>query len=132
MEAIDRGRKPVFIHVSVDFGGSDAGVAEQFLNHAEIGSTREKMGGKGVAQKVGVNAGVEAGSLGGSFDDSPKVGGGQATTVIPQKDLSPRFRADEFGSGGVKVTLDGFLGGLAQKNESLLIPFTDDTSTTSR
>lgn len=132
MEAIDRGRKPVFIHVSVDFGGSDAGVAEQFLNHAEIGSTREEMGGKGVAQKVGVDAGVEAGSLGGSFDDSPKVGGGQATTVIPQKDLSTRFRADEFGSGSVKIPLDGFLGGLAQKNESLLVSFSDDTSTTPR
>ncbi len=32
----------------------------------------------------------------------------------------------------MKVPLDGFLGGLAQKDESLLIPFADDTSTTSR
>ena len=79
---------------------------------------------------MGVDAGIKAGSLGGSFDDSPKVGGGQATTVISQKDLSTRFRADEFGSGSVKVTLDGFLGGLAQKNESLLVSFADDTSTT--
>ena len=46
MEAIDSGRKPVFIHVGVDFGGSDAGVAEQLLNHAEIGPARQEMGGK--------------------------------------------------------------------------------------
>ncbi len=91
MEAIDRGRKPVFIHVGVDFGGSDAGVAEHLLNHAEIGPTRQEMGGKGVAQKVGIDAGIEASGLRGPFDDTPKVGGGQAPAVISQKDLSTRF-----------------------------------------
>jgi hypothetical protein len=46
------------------------------------------MGGKGVAKKVGVDAGIEAGGLGGSFYDSPKVRCGQAPAMISKKDLT--------------------------------------------
>ena len=44
-----------------------------------------------MAQKVGIDAGIEASGLRGPFDDTPKVGGGQAPAVISQKDLSTRF-----------------------------------------
>jgi hypothetical protein len=49
MEAIDGRRKPVFIDVGVNFGGSDTGVTQKFLDDAEIGSAREKVGGERVA-----------------------------------------------------------------------------------
>jgi hypothetical protein len=49
MEAIDGRRKPVFIDVGVNFGRSDTGVTQKFLDDTEIGSTREKVGGERVA-----------------------------------------------------------------------------------
>ena len=39
MEAIDRGRKPVFIYVGVDLCRADAGVAKKLLNDAQVGPT---------------------------------------------------------------------------------------------
>jgi len=49
MEAIDGRRKPVFIDVGVNFGRADTGVTQKFLDDAEIGSAREKVGGERVA-----------------------------------------------------------------------------------
>ena len=47
------------------------------------------MGGKGVAKKVGVDTCIEAGGLGRSFYDSPKVRCGQAPAMVSKKDLTP-------------------------------------------
>jgi hypothetical protein len=74
--------------VGVDLCRADAGVAKKFLNDAQVGPTRKQMGGKGVAKKVGVDAGIEAGGLGRSFYDSPKVRCGQAPAMISKKDLT--------------------------------------------
>jgi hypothetical protein len=88
MEAIDGCRKSVFIYVGVDLCRADAGVAKKFLNDAQVGPTRKQVGGKGVAKKVGVDSGIEAGGLGRSFYDSPKVRCGQAPAMISKKDLT--------------------------------------------
>ena len=88
MEAIDGCRKSVFIHVGVDLCRADTGVAEKFLNHSQVGPTRKQVGGKGVAKKVGVDAGIKAGGLGRSFYNSPKVRCGQAPAMISKKDLT--------------------------------------------
>ncbi len=73
--------------MGINFGGGDAGVTEKFLDNAKIGSAREQVSGKGVAEKMGVDAGIETRGLGGSFDDSPKVGGGDPASVIPQENF---------------------------------------------
>jgi hypothetical protein len=36
---------------------------------------------------MGVDAGIKPSGLGGSFDDAPKVGGGDPAAVIPQKNF---------------------------------------------
>ena len=45
--------QPFFLHVGVDLGGGDTGVAEEFLHAAQVGPAGEQMGRKGVAQGVG-------------------------------------------------------------------------------
>ena len=87
MESVKRCCEAIFVHMGIDFGGGDAGVTEKFLDDAKIGSAREQVGGKRVAEKMGVDAGIETRGLGGSFDDSPKVGGGDPAAVIPQKNF---------------------------------------------
>ena len=49
--------QPGLEHVGVDLGGGDAGVAEQGLDHAEVGAVGEEVGGEGVAEGVGRDRG---------------------------------------------------------------------------
>lgn len=41
------------VEVGVDFGGGDAGVAQEFLQDAEVDPRFQEMGGEGVTQGVG-------------------------------------------------------------------------------
>ena len=48
--------------VGVDLGGGDVGVAEQGLDHAQIGPAFQQMGGEGMAQHMRADPGrIEAG-----------------------------------------------------------------------
>jgi hypothetical protein len=87
MEAIDRRRKPVFVHMGVNFGCADTRVAEEFLNDTKISPARQKVSRERVSEKVRIDAGMQTCGLGRSFDDSPKVGGGNPAAVIPQKNF---------------------------------------------
>ena len=40
--------------MSVDLGGLQAGVAQQFLHHPEVGAAVEQVGGEAVAEGVGM------------------------------------------------------------------------------
>ncbi len=42
--------------VGVDLGGRDVSVAQQGLNHAQVGPAFQQVGGEGVAQDVGADA----------------------------------------------------------------------------
>jgi hypothetical protein len=42
--------------MGVDLGGVERGVAEEFLNQAKIGSPFEKVGRKGMAELMGMEA----------------------------------------------------------------------------
>ena len=88
MESVKRCCEPIFVHMGINFRGGDAGVTEKFLDNAKIGSAREQVGGKRVAEEMRIDAAIKASGLGGSFDDSPKVGGGDPASVIPQENFS--------------------------------------------
>jgi hypothetical protein len=80
--------------VGVDLGRADAGVAEEFLDDAEVGAAGEQMGGEGVAEEMGIDAGIKPGGLGGFFHDPPEVGGGEAAAVVAEEHLAAGFGAD--------------------------------------
>jgi hypothetical protein len=132
MEAIDRRRKPVFVHMGVNFGCANTRVAKEFLNDTKISSARQKVGREGVSEKVRIDAGIQSCGLGCSFDNSPKVGSGESAPVVSEKDFSSRFRADKLGAGGMEITIQGFMGGRTQKDEALLISFANHTSASTR
>jgi hypothetical protein len=111
MEAIDRRRKPVFVHMGVNFSCADTRVAKEFLNDTKISPAGQKVGREGVSEKVRIDAGIQSCGLGCSFDNSPKVGSGESAPVVSEKDLSSRFGADKFGAGGMEITIQGLLGG---------------------
>jgi hypothetical protein len=132
MEAIDRRRKPVFVHMGVDFGCANTRGAKEFLNDTKISPAGQKVGREGVSEKVRIDAGIQSCGLGCSFDNSPKVGSGESAPVVSEKDFSSRFRADKFGASGMEITIQGFMGGRTQKDKALLISFANHTSASTR
>jgi hypothetical protein len=128
MEAIDRRRKPVFVHMGVDFGCANTRVAKEFLNDTKISPAGQKVGREGVSEKVRIDAGIQTCGLGRSFDNSPKVRRGESAPVVSEKDFSSRFGADKFWAGGMEITIQGFLGSRTQKNKALLISLANHAS----
>lgn len=63
----------VAVEVGVDLCCCEAGVAEHFLDDAEVGAAGHEVGGEAVAEHVGVDA-LEAGAGGPSADDDPDGG----------------------------------------------------------
>src|SRR5438132_1628263 len=64
--------KPAQLDAGVDLGRGDRSVAEHLLNHAEVGATREQVGGKAVPEGVRTDITRETGLPGISFDDRPE------------------------------------------------------------
>jgi hypothetical protein len=132
MEAIDRRRKPVFVHMGVNFSCANTRVAKEFLNDTKISPAGQEVGREGVSEKVRIDAGIQTCGLGRSFDNSPKVGRSESAAMVSEKDLSPRFGSDKFRASGMEITIQGLLGGRTQKHKALLISFANHTSASTR
>lgn len=75
------------VDVCVELGGGDVGVAEEFLDDAEVGAAVEEMCGKGVAECVGVHVG-ETCAGGDSFDDLPDGHAFEGAAVAGEEESS--------------------------------------------
>ncbi len=71
MEGLEGVLQVLLADVGVAVGGGDAGVAEHFLDDAQVGAVFEKVGGEGVAERVWRDRPGDAGDLGVAFD-APK------------------------------------------------------------
>jgi hypothetical protein len=116
----------------INLGRGEAFMAQKLLDHPEVGPAGKKVGGKGVTQKMGIDAGVESSRFGRLFDDAPEVGSGEAATVVAEKHVPSRFGADQLGSGDIEVVLEGFLRDRPEKNEAFLVSFSTDPGATAR
>ena len=61
------------VHMGVDLRRRDVGVAEHFLNDAQVGPAGEQMGGEAMPEKVGVDVGFEPGTRCVAFDELPNA-----------------------------------------------------------
>lgn len=67
--------------LGVDLGGGKAGVAEELLDIAEVGSAREQVCSEGMAKRVGRNI-MDIGTLGDVFiDHAADAAGGEAASA---------------------------------------------------
>ena len=67
---VDLLQSPV-VDVGINLGGGNVGVPEKFLDHPQISSVLEEVGGKGVAQEVWVDVLFESGLAGPFLYDFP-------------------------------------------------------------
>lgn len=67
---VDLLQSPV-VDVGINLGGGNIGVPEKFLDHPQISSVLEEVGGKGVAQEVRIDVLFEPGLAGTFLYDFP-------------------------------------------------------------
>ena len=109
--------------MGVDLGGGGIGEAQQGLDHAQVGAALKQVGGEGVAQDVGADAGrVDPGVDGGLVQQLGEAARGQ---VAPGRGRGeqPRTVRGLFGPGGVAGDQPGFdrlAGGSVQGGQPLL------------
>jgi len=117
-------------NVGVDFRRADSGVAEQFLDNAEIGAMLQKMGGETVAEHVGSNVASEAGTTDALFDAEPKCNGGKRGAAFGQENVAGGFLRDQFGTASIDKALDCGDGLSAERNDAFLVAFADHVDET--
>ena len=80
--------------VGVPVGGGDIGMAQEFLDDAEVGAVFEEMGGKRVAEGVGRDRLGEADFGGVVFDSLPNADAAHAGAALGDEDGSVAFFAE--------------------------------------
>ena len=63
--------KSLLIHVRIDLGRRNIGVAQHFLNNAQIGAIAEQVGREAVPEKVRINILLQPGAPRVFFHDLP-------------------------------------------------------------
>lgn len=81
---VDLAHPPV-AHVGVDRRGIEAGVAEQLLDHPQVGPAVQHMSRAGVAQQVAAALGIHADGIEVAAHEVPKRPGAEAVTVTGEE-----------------------------------------------
>jgi hypothetical protein len=136
VEGAADGEGPLAEDVGVDHGGADIGVAEEFLDGADVVAVLEEVGGEGVAEGVAVDALLDFGLAGGVGDGflegvlvavvaageagagvDGEAGGGEGVLPLPVAACVGEFAGERFGEvdlsvagGEVLVVEDADLG----------------------
>jgi len=78
----------VLIDVGVDLGRGNIGMAEHFLDDAQIGAIAEEMGSETVSQEMWINIFLQAGMSRMFFHNLPDTGSGQFAAACRLKNLA--------------------------------------------
>ena len=85
----------VLIDVGVDLRRGNVGVAEHFLDYAQVCAVREKVCGKAVAHFVRMDVLFEAAGRGALEEDAAQALAGEAAAAFAEENVALRFRAHE-------------------------------------
>lgn len=85
----------VLIDVGVDLRRRDIGVAEHFLDHAQVRAVGEQVRGKAVPHLVRMDVLFEAAGRGAFEEDAAQALAGEAAAAFAEENVALRFRAHE-------------------------------------
>ncbi len=112
--------------MGIGFGGGDAGMAEEFLDDAEIGPVFEEVGGEGMSEHVGGHVPFDTCAADPRFDAEPEGDGSEGGAATGEEDVGRGFRGDQAGTSGGEVTFEGGTGGASDGHDPFLVAFADD------
>ena len=81
--------------VGIDLRRADGGVAEQFLDHAQVGAMLQQVGGEAVPQHVRGDVPRNGGLACPMFDPFPKGHSGKGRTALGEEEIGRGFARDE-------------------------------------
>jgi len=111
----------------IDLGRRDVGVAEHFLDGAEVGPALEQVGGKGMAEGMRRDGLLDAGSVDVASEDFPGTHARERlATSIQEEDALP-LPFLEFRALLADVGRNGRDRGSADGHEALLAAFAENT-----
>ncbi len=96
------------------------------MDNAEVGAVFEEVGGKGVAEQVGVNVLGEASGFGGGFGELPDAVWGEGTSVDGKQEMAARDFPDERGAFVFEIAFEGFGRFCADRQDAGFVAFTGD------
>lgn len=121
MKSLVDGFEAVRFDFGVNLGGGDVGMAEHHLDRTQVGTARQQMGGKGMAQHVGTDP-VPGSSLDGDAgDDLPEPVAGHGAAPVVQEQKGAGFFLDQLRPSLVKVVFDTFPGRLAKGHQPFFV-----------
>src|SRR6476659_5166561 len=128
-EVVDR-PQPLRGDACVDLGGGEAGVAEELLDHADVGAVVEHVGAARVPEHVGEEPVAEPGPVAGRAHDEPGTLTGEPATPCVQKHgvaaALPRRRAPlQLGSTVLEVVVEGGARGAPERDHPFLAPLAE-------
>lgn len=118
--------QPVAGDVGVDLGGADGGMAEEFLDDAEVGAVFEQVRGEAVSQHVRGDAARDAGVFDAFLDALPHGDRREGGAALGQEEVGGRAGRDQLGAAGGEVTVDGVDGFAADGDDAFLVALADD------
>jgi len=116
--------------VGVNFGGADGGVAQEFLDDAQVGAMLEQVGGEAVPEHVGGDVPLHSRAAHAVFDALPQSHGRERFVVAGQKHGRRRFGGDQFGPAGGEVLLQRGHGNLTDGHHTFLVALAYDIDET--
>ena len=112
--------------VGVDFRGTDAGVAKEFLDDAKVGTAFQEMCGKAVPQHVRRYVASDPSARHAGLDPSPDGTGGKGGTALGEKHIGRGTRLHEIRSTGLEILLHRRHSRAAQRHDAFLVALAND------
>lgn len=128
MELAMDGFESVLIDMGVDLGRGNIGMAEHFLDDAQIGAIAEEMGSETVSQEMWINIFLQARMPRMFFHDLPDAGSGQFATAGRQKNLAAAAALHQRGALGREICGQCFARLAAHRDEARFVAFAGNTN----
>ena len=128
MELFMDGFQTALFHMGVDLGGRNIGVPQHFLDDPQIGPVSQKMGGKRMSQKMGINVDFNSAAGRNLFYDLPNPLGCQLLPVPGQENFVAGLAANQSDSFLGQIPINRFTGHPSDRHQPGLRPFADHSN----
>jgi len=114
------------VDLGVNLGGRHGCVPQKLLDHAEVGPAFEEMGGKGMAEHVGMKSAFESGRPRVAVQDAPQPHAAQLATPPIQENNICGALSDQSGTRIAQVRAEASHRGAGKRDDAFPFPLPEN------